>query len=43
MGCDLGQGFLWRVPAGADDVSEWLTTLQAGRRAGVTGPLAVEP
>ncbi len=43
MGCDLGQGYLWRVPAGADDVSEWLRTLRAGRNVGATGPLVVEP
>jgi EAL domain-containing protein (putative c-di-GMP-specific phosphodiesterase class I) len=43
MGCDLGQGYLWRVPAAADDVSEWLRTLRAGRSVGATGPLAVEP
>jgi diguanylate cyclase (GGDEF)-like protein len=27
MGCDLGQGFKWRRPAGPQQVSEWLDSL----------------
>ena len=38
MGCDQAQGFLWRVPAGEVDVTNWLSSLRpwsagnAGRR-----------
>jgi EAL domain-containing protein (putative c-di-GMP-specific phosphodiesterase class I) len=38
MGCDEAQGFLWRVPAGEVDVTNWLSSLRRGRQ----GTLVVE-
>jgi diguanylate cyclase (GGDEF)-like protein/PAS domain S-box-containing protein len=38
MGCDQAQGFLWRVPAGEVDVTNWLSSLRRGRQ----GTLVVE-